>query len=289
VFIDNNIHIHSETNTIIYDSEFKLISTEDSKLNDFIVMNKVVFLNKPYPNYDDLHMCLLLPLLLTDLNFALRFQSHSIIYGVNIKAENLAMTPNSFWSFESSPNEQVQLGTIEPKVEVDKMLSAIEQQFLLWLDTKNIKVQSLASNNLSGIAKAIDNSSIDEQIQANQKIFKRIEIILWRKLFNKLGINDEGLPNILFLNKETVIITTREIIDNNVKLLDNNLKTKKQVLEELYSDKSSEEIDLLLLELNKVEVKANDNNNNINTNVTNINKDDTLDVTKDVNNSLAGA
>jgi len=286
IFDADNIEVYTETNRFVYTKEYKLVSQEEASLQDFIIINKNLFLNKPFANTDDLHMALLLPLLLTDMNFALRFQSHSIIYGVNIKAENLAMTPNSFWAFESSANETVQLGTIEPKVDVDKMLSAIEQQFVLWLETKNIKIQSFENKGLSGIAKAIDNSSIDEQVQSNQKIFKRIEAILWRKLYNKLNINEEGLPNILFLNKENVLTTTTETIDNNIKLLNNNLKTKKQVLEELNSEKTNEEIEALLIELDSTTKKGiSIDNNNYNSNIVD---DNISDINSVDDTSLAG-
>lgn len=251
VFEEDYIKVVEGVVVQYFDLNKKYIKEEILEFNPYIVANKSLFLAQPYPDYDTINMVLLLPLMLTDLNFALRFQSHSIIYGINIEANELALTPNSFWSFKSNDDNKPEIGTINPTVDADKLLNSVKDQFLLWLDTKNIKINSIDGSSLSGVAKAIDNASVDEQIKENQKIWKRIENLIWQLINNYHNIDYKYLPSILFIDNTKPLETNKERIENLLLLLNNKLKTKRQVLQELYSEYTNEEIDNLLAELEK--------------------------------------
>ena len=251
----------------------------------FIYINRSKYLLKPFEDEDTLHMTLLLPLMLTDLNFALRFQSHSIVYGVNVDASNLSMTPNSFWSFQSNggDGDKPIIGTINPTVDSDKMIATINHEFALWLDTKNIKTSALKNGatgeSVSGISKAIDNADVNDIIDTDTNLFRNAEAKLWeliRRMYNanfmeKTQIDEQNVPEILsddfaptilFFKTNAIIETNKDSLENIITKLYNGFMTKKMALREIYPDMIDEEVDLLQEDIDneRLQDKYSDNN-----------------------------
>ncbi|HAT77249.1 MAG TPA: hypothetical protein DCS19_10545 [Flavobacterium sp.] len=271
----NEMNIYSRF--IVYDNESWLecntggdiYSSGDHFLGEipFVYINKNEYLLKPFEDADTLHMCLLLPLMLTDLNFALRFQSHSIVYGVNVDASNLSMTPNAFWSFSSNgqDGDKPIIGTINPSVDSEKMIATVNHEFTLWLDTKNIKTdalrQSYSGDTMSGISKAIDNADVNDIVDQDTILFKDAEDKLWnlvRKMYNskfietKINIDyleEDFLPTIIFYRKPVVIETSKEKLENIITKIYNNFMTVRMALKEIYPDMSDDEIEMLIKEI----------------------------------------
>jgi len=277
---------------IVYDNESWIECNSNGEIHSsgehmigeipFVYINKNKFLLKPYEDEDTLHMTLLLPLMMTDLNFALRFQSHSIVYGVNVDAKNLSMTPNSFWSFTSNglEGDKPLIGTINPSVDSEKMIATINHEFTLWLDTKNIKTNSLkqsySGDTLSGISKAIDNADVNDIIEQDTELFKSAEDNLWdlvRKMYNSnliqnkesIILEEDFLPSIIFYRKDAIIETSKEKLENVITKLYNSFMTRKMAIKELYPDLADEEIDLLLEEIESERLQERDNDINSDT------------------------
>lgn len=142
----------------------------------------------PKQDTDLLNITKIIPVLLSDLSGTILFQCFSIMYGVDIDAQNLNMSPNAFWSFSSDPNsdKNPQIGTIKPQADIDKVLNFIMNTFTFWLETKGIKVGSLGQvdgqNAASGIAKIIDEMDTTELKKLSIEAFKKDEKAFWQKM-----------------------------------------------------------------------------------------------------------
>ena len=142
----------------------------------------------PKQDTDILQIAKMIPVFLSDLGGAVMFQCFSILYGIDIKADNLTMSPNAFWSLksDSTSDKTPSVGTIKPEADIDKVKNFIKDVFVLWLETKGVRVGSIGStegaSNVSGISKIIDEMDVFE-IKKNQiQFFKKEERDLWDKM-----------------------------------------------------------------------------------------------------------
>jgi hypothetical protein len=154
----------------------------------------------PVEDTDIVQMTKMIPVLLSDLAGAIMFQCFTVIYGIDVKAENLTMSPNAFWSLKSdSKNESAKpsLGTIKPEADIEQVLSYIKQTFAFWLETKGVRIGSMnnidAGNAASGISKIIDEMDVYEIKRSQILHFKKEERCLWellKEMNNKIWIAD---------------------------------------------------------------------------------------------------
>jgi hypothetical protein len=142
----------------------------------------------PTPDSDNLPMTVLIPKLMADLNYAVMFGCRSQIVGIDIEMDNVEMSPDSLWILNSVPgeNKSPSLDTIKSDVDVEKVLTLINTQLGLWLDTKGIKTGSIGKatveNAASGISKLIDESDATAVNRKYKKIFANGEKRLWKLL-----------------------------------------------------------------------------------------------------------
>ncbi len=148
---------------------------------------------------------------LSDMAGALMFSCFPILYGVDINAENLKMSPNAFWSLKSdkTSDKNPQIGVLQPTADSQKVLDFVTNIFILWLETKGIRVGSMGNvsggNVASGIAKIIDEMDAYEVKKKSMEWFKKDEEELWNKklplihnYFIKSGlVNDPNMPPLI--------------------------------------------------------------------------------------------
>jgi hypothetical protein len=210
------------------------------------------------PDVDDdtINMVTLLPLLLTDLNFAMKYQCFSIIYTMNLEAKNLTVAPNAMWNFKSdgADGDKGELGMLNPTVRAADMLDTIKAQYSIWLEERGIKISALekaSMDNLSGIAKAIDQADVTEDLKYQRGIFKDIE----RELFSTIG--KLATPNIDLLvstsfHEETLVEeTATEKVDRIIKKLDAQLMSWERALKEANSHMTDADIETMKAEIIK--------------------------------------
>jgi hypothetical protein len=146
----------------------------------------------------------IIPILMTDLAGAIMFQCFTVIYGIDVSAENLTMSPNAFWSLKSDlqSNKQPVLGTIKPEADIDKVISFVGTVFSFWLETKGVRVGSMgtlnSSNLASGISKLIDELDVNELVKKSMESFKKEEKDFWfkiKKMNNTWVSQNEFLTN----------------------------------------------------------------------------------------------
>jgi hypothetical protein len=143
--------------------------------------------NRLIPNLDTdmLSITKTIPVMLSDAAGAQMFQCFSLMYGIDVNTENLIMTPNAFWSFKSDNEKKPEIGTVKPQADTEKVLDFVMNIFILWLETKGIRVGSIGSvtgsNLASGISKIIDEMDVYSVKKKSMKWFKKDEEELWNE------------------------------------------------------------------------------------------------------------
>lgn len=265
---------YSEDEFIAFDSDGEVLqdfTNEVDGINPFGVIpqtyvNRSRHLLMPVIDSDTLQMSTLIPILLTNLNFAVHFLSYSIIYGIDVDAENLEINPNAFWLLKSDENGQSpQIGTIKPDVDVDKVLNLIHETVASWLETRNIRVSSggrlSADNAVSGVSLMIKEMDTTVDRREQTRFFIEAEKEFWNKMksIHNYWVDSgsvSGMPkftedfeiDITFPEPKPIEDQT-EIINRASTLLRERLITKKKALMMVFPELSETAIDEMLLEL----------------------------------------
>lgn len=141
----------------------------------------------PTLDTDMLAICKSIPVQLSDLAGCNMFQAFTVLYGVDINAENITLSPNAFWSLKSDRDSEKtpQVGTLTPTADSQKVLEFITNVFILWLETKGIRVGSMGAVSgtsvASGISKIIDEMDAYEVRKKSMEWFKQDEQELWNE------------------------------------------------------------------------------------------------------------
>jgi hypothetical protein len=234
-----------------------------------IYLNRSKHMLMPKPDSDTLKMTKLIPILLSDLNFALKYSTFGAIVGIDVEFPKTTWGPSTVISLKSDKNSEKSgtVTTIKPEVDSDKALAQIRALFSLWMQTRNIKPGAMGDitveNAASGIAKAIDEMDTSEDRQNQVPYFKKGEELLWQLIMTKYhelwsenaNFKFRGLK---FSPKAKVVVTFAEqrpnvdpsvAVDTQVKKLDAGLQTKKGALQELYPDWTDKQIEQKLAEI----------------------------------------
>ncbi len=141
----------------------------------------------PLPDDDLLKVGVAIPLLLSDLAFASKYQAWSMIYTVGVDGE-IPINPNSVINLEFGPDgERPEIDMIKPEVDTDQQLRMIESVLAFLFSTKNINAGSIqgkltTQNVASGISKMLDQSESMEDREDQQQYFIDAERAVWNKL-----------------------------------------------------------------------------------------------------------
>lgn len=191
--------------------------------------NKLV----PTQDTDILAFTKAIPVMLSDAAGAQMFQCFTILYGIDLNFESLKLSPNAFWSLKSDKetDKEPKVGSIKPEADTDKVVSFIMNSFVLWLETKGIRVGSIGemnSGNLaSGISKIVDEMDVHKLVIKSMDWFEKDERALFNKKLPKIhkywiesgivdaskvpAIVDEPQIEIVFERPEPMVSRTDEI------------------------------------------------------------------------------
>lgn len=141
----------------------------------------------PLQDDDLVQMAVNIPVKLTDLNFAQQFQSHGIIWVKNADNTNLQVSPNTIWELSSrDPDKNVEVGTLQPQVQVQDVLDLCRFEISAWLESKDIRPgtvgQAGQDSSLSGLSLLIQNADISENRKTQEQVFKSSENDFWKRL-----------------------------------------------------------------------------------------------------------
>jgi len=275
----DKLRIYSDDDFAITDSHGKILPEEMMMLGNpdginpygilpFVYVNQSRNLLIPKPDTDTVEMTTLIPILLTDLNHAVQFQSFSMMYGIDVDVGEIARTPNAFLDLKSDPQseKQPQIGTIKPEVDIDQVLGLIASEFSLWLNTRGIKPGSIGQLNrdnfASGVSKMIDEMDISENRQKQVTIYRNVERKFWdlllfhmhpfwvangmvenRHLFSpRAKVVTNFKPQVPMMNRGTLV---KDLADE----IASGFTTKKRAIRSLNPHMSEEDADQLISEI----------------------------------------
>lgn len=214
---------------------------------------------------DDLYyLQIAICLLLTDLAFAGKFQSWSVIAIIGAsETQNLTFNPNSIIGIPNSKDgTQGDIKVIQPKVDTDGILSMVEALVGLLLTTKNLSVGNVslklhATDNASGVAKILDlsESTEDKQDQRAMLITAEKELFENFKIMIPVWLQDNAIdPKIVDVKLSDTFVASvqfhdpkpqtseKEVVETEIEKLDNHLTTLEMSLARIYPDKTQQEI-----------------------------------------------
>lgn len=260
------------------DSDFAIFDEDGQQLDQFMMGNPGVntlgelpfeYFNRkqqiqliPTLSDDTYRMSILVPLLLSDVAFALKFQAFSILYGIDVDDKTRPYSPNVMWIFKSqSPETPPSVGTLSPTVDSDKAVKFIQALLAFWLQTKGIRPGSVGQltteNFTSGISKMIDEMDTFEDRQEQVTYFAPGEERLLNRTLKKfhpvwMANNDTPITGV-FSDTTDIHVTFPEqlpradrsqLVDTLIKEVDSlKVESRKGALQRLEPELSEAEVE----------------------------------------------
>lgn len=235
----------------------------------FTYMNMSVSHLVPKPDEDSLQTTIVIPTLLSDLNYASKYLSHGVRYGIDVDVVNLEGNPDSFLEVATKDRENAkpQIGVIAPSVNIPQVITLAKEELVMYLESRSLKVGSVGQfeNSASGFAKLIDSADVTDVRKENMFQFKAAELDLLELISIKHNAwvaggqitNRELLksftsdfdPSVVY-GDMAPIVDPQEKRDNLEFKLKNKLTTRERAIREANPELSKEEQDKLIEELN---------------------------------------
>jgi len=244
----------------------------------FIYINKSKTELMPYPNQTAYDMGILIPKLLTDLNYSAQFLSHSVIWVRNADMEGQEINPDAIVNLGDADQDgnTPDMGTIDPRTDIDGVLKLIQFELGSYMSTEGLKAGSVgqieASSAASGISKIMDESDATEARKQQTELFRQAERELWYKfskmqaIWSRVGAvekKDNFSPD--FIESFSIKFADIKPLESEkqkyekMKIArDLKLITKKQALKELYPNLPEDQLDARLKELEEELKKEKD-------------------------------
>jgi len=235
----------------------------------FVYINRSFTELVPFPNQTGYDLGILVPKLLTDLNFSAQFMSHSVIWTRNVQLQNPDINPDAIVDLgDTTPDGGTpDIGVIKPETDISNVLSLIEFQLSAYLSTVGIKSGAIgqleASNASSGISKIIDEGDTTEIRKKQTELFRMIEKDFWNKLSTMQAYWSTGAIvikkdkfNPAFIESFSIKFADIKPIESEKDKYDKmkvarelKLITKRQALKEIYPNLPEDQLDVRLEEL----------------------------------------
>lgn len=155
--------------------------TNDLGKIPFAYLNRSKFSLVPVPDNDLYDMTLLIPKLMADLNYAVKYQASSIMVATDAQLpERIQKKPGVIVQIESRDNSerQAKLEVIKPSIDINPVVSLIQSQLIMWLESRGLKPGSAGKTSeqrASGLAKVIDSADATSERLSKIKILSKFE------------------------------------------------------------------------------------------------------------------
>lgn len=192
-FSDDEVIIFDSTGTMRMDKMMEH-GLEDG-VNQFGVIpqtyiNSSLFQLIPFANQLGLDVSILIPKLLTDLNYSVQFLSHFIIWAKNTDLEGQELNPDALInlgdSVEGGGRGEPEIGTIDPQINITDQLALVEFELSAYFSSIGIKApsggSSMPGREASGFAKAMDEGDTTAVRKEQTELYRHIEDSMWRTL-----------------------------------------------------------------------------------------------------------
>jgi len=217
----------------------------------------------PFLNQAGYDISILIPKLLTDLNFAAQYMSHSIIWTKNANLGGQSINPDAIIDLgdQKEGGGDPDMGVIDPKVDIEKILMLVEFELSAYFSSVGIKTSTqgtmMPGREASGFAKAMDEGDATQERQAQVEQFREYEHNFWKMLAkvqnvwageNKLSENRKFSPQ--FSDTFSVVFSEMKVLKSakqkleEIKLSqDQGLMSERQALRFLYPDFTEKQLD----------------------------------------------
>jgi len=274
VYSDEQFAVYDGTGKVRFDlmSMLGQDGTNNVGAKPFMYYNASSNLVMPKVQSDTLDIALLIPLLLTDVNYIAKFCAYSILYGIDVDDKNMKMSPNVFWNFKSDDesDKKPEIGSIKPEGDIEKLINSAMSQLSIWLNSKGLKSSGVGDadvrNVASGIAKLIDEADVSDIRKFQASMYRQYEQRFWDLLLKKIypfwrdqglveNIGDFSIGARVSVNfKEQTPMQDRSSQVASLKLEhESGFTTKRRVLMELNPQMTENEIDIMLKEIDDEE------------------------------------
>lgn len=223
----------------------------------------------PAPNQEGFDVSILVPKLLTDLNYASQFMTHSIIWTKNADLSGQEINPDAIVDLgdSSADDGDPEIGVIDPKVDIPNSIALIEYELQNYFSSIGIKTQAngMLSNgrDASGIAKAIDEGDTTATRKMQIDVFRDMEAELWDTMKDmqsvwgsrmeesrKFSSNFADSFRIKYAEVRP-FKTDKQLLEEIQLWREQKLMTRRQAIRELRPDFTDSQIDEWLKELDK--------------------------------------
>ena len=275
-FMDKEIvFVYSNDQFVAMDKDGKLLPqymAENEGVNPLGILpqtyiNKSKHLLVPYADKDLLQNGIICNVKIANLMYAIQYQTNSIIYGIDLDVEKLELNPDNFWDLHTSDDgKKPEIGMIKPEVDIEEVLSFIEKIIEKFLNSRNLRAEGTLDASASGVALEIKNIDTTDDRKEQIVYFTNVEQEFWKKMkvihnyWADAGLVEERRrfsetfnPSITFASPKPIESQT-DVVARIVVLLDKGLVTKSMALNEIYPNKSQEEIDDLIKEIEENEI-----------------------------------
>lgn len=234
----------------------------------FVYVNKSKTELIPFPNQTTFDIGVLIPKLLTDLNYSAQFLSHSVIWTKNADLQGAELNPDAIVDLGDTDGDgnSPELGTIDPKTDIDGVLKLIGFQLSSYMSTEGLKAGSIgqleASNAASGISKIMDESDATEARKQQTELFRSVERELWEKISimqrvwaqSDVEVKEQFSPD--FASTFSIKFAEIKPLESEKEKFEKmkvarelKLITKKQALKEIYPNLPEDQLDKRIEEL----------------------------------------
>lgn len=233
---------------------------------EYITMSK--YLLVPKPDNDTLQMTILIPVLLTDMNFGSMYLSHPMVYTIDAAEGDLPASPNLVFDVKSEGvDHQASIGVVKAEPNLEAQMNHVIHLLSAWLDSRDIRPGTVgkvnADNFANGISKLIAESDTVDNRKKQEIKFSKFENNFWRrlaKIHNILaengGISDkrkfsnpETLTVVVEYSEEKIIETREDKIRRLKNERDAGFRSTRSAIVELNPKLSDKEIDELVEEI----------------------------------------
>ena len=231
-------------------------------------LNRSKFSLVPPPDNDLYDMTLLLPKLLADLNYAVKYQASSVTIAKDlILPKNAKKRANTVIEVETKKDAPTQgsLEVLKPEVDITPVLALVQGQLIMWLESRGLKSGSAgkaSEQRASGLAKIIDSADTSAERFSKIKFYGPFEkrVVTLIRDFHNMAVSSRDIETTKVLRDDFRLMRTEfpdqrplqsseERFDQAQMLIDNNLATQKQILKLLFPDWSDKIIEQWLEEL----------------------------------------
>ena len=216
----------------------------------------------PPMDSDTKRMTILIPALLSDLNYSAKYQSFSAIFAFNMQKEDWTFAPNAIHFADDKPGGEgaARVEVVKPQVDFTEIVQLIVTELSMWLNSRGIKPGSMGDlnqNNLaSGISKIIDEMDTSEIRQKQAKIYSQAEEKFWElvlKKYHPIWVSEGRVENrhtftpTAFVEvgfpPQKPIISRGELVDTAKKEVEAGFLARRTAMEMLNPDWSDERIE----------------------------------------------